>query len=129
MVREMVTLCVCCVASVAVNVRVYVPGAAEEDTVMETDAVPPEMVTGETVTPAGALAAVTWTWPELPVTVRDMVTGDPPAETLTLGVLALTDMVEAGAGVLELTLLLLEPEPPHPRMNKGQKRATDATKL
>jgi hypothetical protein len=58
-----------------------------------------------------------------------MVTGDPPAETLTLGVLALTDMVEAGAGVLELTLLLLEPEPPHPRMNKGQKRATDATKL
>jgi hypothetical protein len=36
--------------------------------------------------------------------------------------------VEAGGGVL-LTLLLLEPEPPHPRMNKVQKRATHTTKL
>jgi len=31
--------------------------------------------------------------------------------------------------VLLLTLLLLEPEPPHPRMDKVQKIATDRTKL
>jgi hypothetical protein len=31
--------------------------------------------------------------------------------------------------VLLLALLLLEPEPPHPRMNKVQRRATDTTKL
>jgi hypothetical protein len=129
MVKEMITVCVCCVASVAVNVRVYVPGAAEVETVMETEAVPPESVTGEMATPAGAPVAVTLTWPELPVTVRERVTGDPPAAALTLGVLALTDKVEAGGGVLELTLLLLEPEPPHPRRNKGQKRVTDAANL
>jgi hypothetical protein len=58
-----------------------------------------------------------------------MVTGDPPAETLTLGVAALSVKVEAGGGVLAPTLLVVEPDPPHPRMNKGQKRATDATKL
>jgi hypothetical protein len=67
--------------------------------------------------------------PALPVIARDTVIGDPPAERLTLGVPALSVKVEAGGGVLLLTLLLLEPEPPHPRMNKVQKRATGTTKL
>jgi hypothetical protein len=62
--------------------------------------------------------------PALPVIARETVTGDPPAETLTLEVPALSVKVEAGGGVL-----LLEPEPPHPRMNKVQRRATDTTKL
>ena len=65
----------------------------------------------------------------LPVIARETVTGDPPAERLTLGVPALRLKVEAGRGVLLLGLLLLEPEPPHPRVNKVQKRATDTTKL
>ena len=60
---------------------------------------------------------------------KETVTGDPPAERLTLGVPALSVKVEAGGGVLLLTLLLLEPEPPHPRMNKVQKRETDTTRL
>jgi hypothetical protein len=63
------------------------------------------------------------------VIAKETVTGDPPAERLTLGVPALSVKVEAGGAVLLLTLLLLEPEPPHPRMKRGQKRATDTTKL
>jgi hypothetical protein len=67
--------------------------------------------------------------PALPVIARETVTGDPPAETLTFGVPALRVKVGAGGVVLLLALLLLEPEPPHPRMNKVQRRATDTTKL
>jgi hypothetical protein len=67
--------------------------------------------------------------PALPVIARETVTGDPPAETLTLGAPALSVKVGAGGGVLLLALLLLEPEPPHPRTNKVQKRTTDTKKL
>jgi hypothetical protein len=67
--------------------------------------------------------------PALPVIAKETVTGDPPTETLILGVPALSVKVEAGGAVLLLTLLLLEPEPPHPRMNRGQKTTRDTTKL
>jgi hypothetical protein len=67
--------------------------------------------------------------PALPVIARETVTGDPPAETLTFGVPALRVKVGAGGVVLLLALLLLEPEPPHPRMNKVQRRAPNTTKL
>jgi hypothetical protein len=63
------------------------------------------------------------------VIAKDTVPGDPPAETLTLGVVALIVMVEAGGVVLPLTLLLAEPEPPHPTKTKVQKRATGARTL